>query len=432
MLKAAFERRVIAAIVVAAPAVAAIGGIGDVAADAVADFYTGKLVTVYVGYSVGGGYDIYARALARHIGRHIPGRPEIVVKNRPGAGSLRLANEIYNRHRRDGTAFGTVGRGIVMEPMFGNLKARFDPTKFTWLGIMNNEVSVCVAWHRSKVRTVSDLFHRRFIVGGTGPGADTDVFPLVFNNVLGARIKLVTGYPGGNDINFAMERGEVEGRCAWSWSSVKATRAEWLRDRKIRLLIQMSTAKHPELPDVPFVMDFAKTERDRRILEIIYARQVWGRPFLAPPGVPAERARALQKAFMDTLRDPVFVAEARRMKLDLAPVPGAEIARLIGALAATPKELLDAAAEATRNTAKTRIGKASIPVETMSGVIAGIKRGGRSITFERGGEKRKVRVSGRHTKISIAGAKAARGALAAGMACVLTYRGTTAKKIDCK
>ena len=401
-------------------------------ADSVADFFRGKVVTLYVGYSVGGGYDLYARTLSRHMGRNIPGNPQFVVKNRPGAGSLVLANEIYNTHPKDGTAFGTVGRGIVMEPMFGNKKARFDATKFTWLGSMNNEVSLCASWHTTDIKTVDDMFTKTFIVGGTGRGADTDAFPLVFNNVLGARMKLVTGYPGGNDINFAMERGEVHGRCAWSWSSVKTTRAKWLRDKKIHLLIQMSTAKHPELPNVPFVMDYAKTDRERKILSIIYARQVWGRPFIAPPGLPADRAAALQKAFMDTMADPVFLAEARKIKLDLAPVSGPEVLKLVADLAATPRELMTAAAAATINISKTRIDRAIIPTETLSGAILDIKRGGRSVTIGEGGKKQKVKVSGRRTAILVGGAKKKRKALKLGMSCTLTYQGSAAKKIDCK
>ena len=403
-----------------------------VSADSVSDFYRGKLVTVYVGYSVGGGYDLYARTLARHMGRNIPGNPEFVVKNRPGAGSLVLANEIYNTHPKDGTAFGTVGRGVVMEPMFGNKKALFDATKYTWLGSMNNEVSLCVSWHTTNIKSVDDMFKKRFIVGGTGRGSDTDAFPLVFNNILGASMKLVTGYPGGNDINFAMERGEVHGRCAWSWSSIKSTRANWLRDKKINLLLQMSTAKHPELPNVPFVMDFAKTDRERQILSIIYARQVWGRPFMAPPGLPADRAKALQKAFMDTMGDPVFLAEAKKIKLDLAPVSGPEVQKLIADLAATPKKLMAAAAAATLNRSKTDIDKAVIPIESLSGTILKIKRGGRSVTIGRGGKKQKVKVSGRRTQILIGGAKKKRKALKLGMSCTLTYQGSAAKKINCK
>ncbi len=400
-------------------------------ADPVADFYKGKQLTIYVGYSVGGGYDGYARVLGHYMGRHIPGKPAFVVKNRPGAGSLVLTNEIYNSHPKDGTTFSTIGRGILMEPMFGNKKAKFDPTGFTWVGSMNNEVSICASWHTSKIKTIDDMFNTKFIVGGTGPGADTDVFPLVFNNVLGAKMKLVTGYPGGNDINFAMERGELDGRCGWSWSSVKSTRPGWLKNKKINVLVQMSTAKHPELPNMPFVMDYAKTDKDRKILEIIYGRQVWGRPFIAPPGIPADRAKALQTAFMATMKDPAFLAEAKRLKMEIAPVDGPTIAKMIQALAATPPELMHQAAQATSNTRHTQLSKAVIPIETLAGIIAKIKGGGRSITFTGDGKKQKVKVSGSKTEITLAGAKAKRKILKVGMKCTLTYQGSAAKKIAC-
>ncbi|MFQ5974044.1 MAG: Bug family tripartite tricarboxylate transporter substrate binding protein, partial [Alphaproteobacteria bacterium] len=263
-----------------------------VAAGSVADFYKGKTITIYIGYSPGGGYDAYARTVGRHIGKHIPGNPGTVAKNRPGAGSLKLANELYNTLPKDGTAIGTIGRGMPMEPLFGTKEAKFDPSKFNWLGSANNEVSVCVSWHKSPIKTLNDFLTKEMIVGGTGPGADTDTFPKVLNNIIGTKLKLVTGYPGGNNINLAIERGEVQGRCGWSWSSVKSTRAQWLRDKNINVLLQMSTAKHPEMPDVPFVMDLAKTEKDRKVLALVFARQAWGRPFVAPPGVPADRAKA--------------------------------------------------------------------------------------------------------------------------------------------
>ncbi|MFQ6016959.1 MAG: Bug family tripartite tricarboxylate transporter substrate binding protein, partial [Kiloniellaceae bacterium] len=197
-------------------------------ADAVADFYKGKTITLFVGYSPGGGYDTYARTVARHMGKHIPGNPDFVVKNRPGAGSMKLANEMYAAVPKDGSVIGIIGRGQVMEPLFGTEQAKFDPSEFNWLGSANNEVSVCVSWHTSPVRTVQDLMTQQLIVGGTGPGADTDTFPKVLNNVIGTRLKLVTGYPGGNDILLAMERGEVDGRCGYSWSSAKSRKADWL------------------------------------------------------------------------------------------------------------------------------------------------------------------------------------------------------------
>ena len=404
------------------------------AADAVADFYKKKRMTLYVGFSAGGGYDRYSRTLARHIGRHIPGNPRIVVKNRTGAGSMILTNELYNSLPKDGSVFATVGRGQTHEPLLGTKEAKFDATKFTWLGTMNNEVSLCVSWHTSKIKTMDDMLTMPFVVGGVGPGADTDTFPTVLNYVLGAKMKLITGYPGGNDINFATERGELDGRCAWSWSSVKTTRPQWLTDKKINLLVQMSTQPHPELTKlgVPFVMDYAKTDDQKAILNFIYSRQAWGRPYLAPPGVPADRAKALQDAFMATMKDPKFLADAKKQKMEIAPLSGPKVASLVKELYATPQNIIQLASTAASDDTKIEISKAVIPVETLDGKITVIKRGGRKVTVEGGGKKWAVSVSGSRTKVVIAGKKAKRKALKVGMACKLTYQGTAAKAFDCK
>jgi tripartite-type tricarboxylate transporter receptor subunit TctC len=401
-------------------------------ADSVADFYKGKTITLYIGYSSGGGYDTYARTIGRVIGKHIPGNPKVVAKNKPGAGSLRLTNELYNSLPKDGTVIGTFGRGMVMEPLFGNKKARFDPSKFTWLGSANNEVSVCIAWHKSPIQTLDDFLTKPMIVGGTGPGADTDVFPKVLNNVIGTKLRLVTGYPGGNDINLATERGEVQGRCGYSWSSLKSRFPQWLTGKKVQILLQMSTAKHPDLPDVPFVMDLAKTERDRKILGLVFARQAWGRPFVAPPGVPAERAKALQAAFTATMKDPGFLKDAKRQKLEIAPISGEKINQLIAQLFASPKDLVEAAKEAAEKTGKTQITKAVIPIETVKGTITKIKRKGRRVSYKGGGRKGKLSVSGRRTKVSIGGKKVKRKKLKVGMKCAFTFQGSAAKKIACE
>lgn len=400
--------------------------------DSVSDFYKKKRVTLYVGYSPGGGYDRYSRTLARHMGRHIPGNPRIIVKNRPGAGSMILTNEIYNSLPKDGTAFGNVGRGLPQEPLMGTVEAKYDSTKFTWLGSMNNEVSVCVSWHKSEIKTVEDMMTKPFVVGGVGPGSDTDTFPTAINNVLGANLKLVTGYPGGNDINFAIERGELDGRCGWSWSSVKSTRAKWVKDKKINVLMQMSTQKHPEMPDVPFVLDLAKDDNQRATLAFIYGRQAWGRPYLAPPGIPADRAKALQDAFMATMNDPKFLADAKKQKLEIAALSGPKIAELIKEMYATPDNIVKLAAQATSEQTGMDVAKAVIPVETMEGEITKLKRGGRKVTVEGGGKKWAVSVSGSKTAIMVAGKKAKRKALQVGMACKLTYQGTLAKAFDCK
>jgi tripartite-type tricarboxylate transporter receptor subunit TctC len=294
-----------------------------------AEFYKGKNVDLMVGYSAGGGYDVYARMIARYIGKHIPGNPTVVVKNLDGAGSLRLANALYNQLPKDGTVFGTVARGAAFDPLLGNKAAQFDASKFSWIGSANDEVSVCVAWHTSGITKIEETFDKELVVGGTGPSADTDQFPRIVNGVLGTKMKIVTGYPGGNDVSLAMERGEVQGRCGWSWSSVISTRKDWYDSKKINVLVQMSLQKHPDLPNVPLVLDLAKTPEQKQILTLVFARQALGRPFLAPPGVPADRLAALRKAFMDTMKDPEFIAEADKAKLEITPIDGEKVQQIV-------------------------------------------------------------------------------------------------------
>ena len=310
------------------------------------DFYRGKTVDLQIGYSVGGGYDVYARMLAPFMAKHIPGNPSIVPKNMEGAGSLRLANWLYNVGPKDGTAFGTIGRGTGFDPLFGHRGAQFDGGKFTWIGSANDEVSVCVVWNgRTKIAKFEDLLTTPLTVGGTSAAADTDQFPLVMNGVLGTKMKVVTGYPGGNDVNLAMERGEVDGRCGWSWSSVRSTRPQWLTEKKITILVQLALHKHADLPDTPVIIDLAKTDEQRQILKLIFARQALGRPFLAPPGIPAARAEALRTAFMDTMRDKDFLAEAEKAQLEITPVDGAGVQKLVANLYQSPPAVVKKAAE---------------------------------------------------------------------------------------
>ena len=310
-----------------------------------ADFYRGKNVEIYIGYSVGGAYDLYARVIARHIGKYIPGNPTVVPKNMEGAGSLRLANWLYNAAPKDGTVFGTIGRGTAFDPLLGHKGASFDATKFTWIGSANNEVSVCVAWHTTGITRFEDLLTREMTVGGTGSAADTDQFPKITNGVLGTRMRVITGYPGGNDVGLAMERGEVQGRCGWSWSSVKSTHPAWVTDKKINILVQLALSKHPDLPDVPLIVDLAKTDEQRNVLKLIFSRQVMGRPFLGPPGIPADRVEALRKAFMDTMRDKDFLADAEKSQLEINPVDGADLEKLVKEIYQTPPQIAQKAAQ---------------------------------------------------------------------------------------
>jgi tripartite-type tricarboxylate transporter receptor subunit TctC len=340
-LTSALRGVAIAAVAIALPSIAYVQ---DAHAQSVADFYRGKNVELLIGYSGGGGYDVYARLLARHIGRHIPGNPTVVPRNMPGAGSLVLANWLYNVAPKDGTAFGMIGRGTPFDPMLGIDAAKFDPTKYLWLGSMNNEVSVCVSWHTSGITKYEQLLKQELVVGGTGPSADTDQFPRITNSVLGTKFRIISGYPGGNDISLAMERGEVGGRCGWSWSSVVSTRMNWFKEKKVHVLMQLALEKHEDLPNVPLVVDLAKTDEQRTILRLIFARQALGRPLLGPPSVPAGRAAALQKAFMDTMKDKTFLAEAEKAQLEITPLSGSAVHKIIVDSAATNPAVLKKAA----------------------------------------------------------------------------------------
>lgn len=317
-------------------------------AQGVADFYKGKSIDLYIGYSVGGAYDLYARYLARHMGKHIPGNPAVVPKNMEGAGSLRLANWLYNVGPKDGTTFGIIGRGTGFDTLLGNKAAQFDATKFTWIGSANNEVSICVAWHTSNIVKFEDMLEKPLIVGGTSSSADTDQFPRIANGVLGTKMRVITGYPGGNEVGLAMERGEVQGRCGWSWSSVKSTHQKWLDEKRFRILVQLALSKHPDLPDVPLIVDLAKNDEQRQILQLIFARQVMGRPFVAPPGVPRERADALRKAFMDTMTDKDFLADAEKAQLEITPVPGNQVENLVKDIFSAPPDVAKKASSMLR------------------------------------------------------------------------------------
>ena len=310
-------------------------------AQSAADFYKGKTITVIVGYTAGGGYDLYARALARHMGKHLPGNPNFIVQNVTGAGSVNAANTLYNVSPKDGTVFGTFGRGLAMEPLIGTARVQYDATKFTWLGSGTNEVSICATWHTSPVKTFEDALKTSFTVGGEGAGSDPDTFAALVRNAFGAKLRLVTGYHGTSDIILAIERGEVDGRCGWSWSSVKSTRPAWIPEKKLNYLVHMSETKAPELQHVPLISEFAKTDRQKQILRLVLSRQTMGRPFAAPPGVPEDRKQALRRAFDATLKDPAFLAEAEKLKLDVNPVTGEEVDKLIAELYATPKDVVE-------------------------------------------------------------------------------------------
>lgn len=331
---------VAAACVVAICAVLAAGTQPARAQNAVAEFYRGKTITLTVGYSSGGGYDTYARILARHIGKHIPGNPQIVVQNAPGAGSMRAANTLYNVAPKDGTAIGMFGRGIALEPLIGTSPAQFEAQKFLWLGSGTEEAAVVVVWAAKGIKTWADMTSKLFTVGGEGTGSDPDVYALMLRNVFGVKLKLVSGYPGTAEMALAIERGEVDGRASWSWSSLKSLKPDWISGNKLSLPVQLNLTKSPDLPDVPPLGEFATTERQRQIMKLVLSRQTMGRPFMAPPGIPADRAAALRAAFDATMKDPEFVAEAKLRGQEVNPVSGAALDRMLAELYATPKDVI--------------------------------------------------------------------------------------------
>ncbi len=310
-----------------------------------AEFYKDKSIELFISSGPGGGYDTNARILARHMGKHIPGHPNIVTKNLEGAGGLRLANLLYNTAPKDGTAFGTIYRSTAFEPLFGNKAAQFDATRFTWIGSTSSEISLCVSWHTSKLSAFKDLQRSELTVGTTGRGSDSYVFTSIINGVLGARMRMVSGYRGGNDMNLAMERGEVGGRCGWSWSSIRASHQRWIDEKKVNILVQIGLTKHPDLPEVPSVVDLAQNAEDRELLKLLFARQTMAYPFLAPPDLPSERAAALRNAFMAAMQDKELLAETDKAKLEISPIPGAELEALVRSVYAAPPPLVARAAE---------------------------------------------------------------------------------------
>lgn len=295
-----------------------------------AEYYAGKSVELYAGSSAGAGYDLYARLLARHLGRHLSGSTSVVVKNMDGAGGVRLATWLLKAGPQDGLAIGTFGRGIAFDKLFNaSHAAAVDGRQFGWIGSMNNEVSVCVAWHTSGVTRFEDLMTRDLTVGATGAGGDTLIFSQVLNTVLGTHLKIVNGYPGGNEISLALERGEVQGRCGWSWSSLKATHQNWVDQRQMYVLAQLGLSKHLDLPNVPLELDFATTQEQRDELRLVFGRQAMSWPFAVPGSVPPERIAYLRRAFNETMIDPEFLKESEKGGFEIRTVRGEEIDRIL-------------------------------------------------------------------------------------------------------
>ncbi len=307
------------------------------AADPIADFYAGKSVQLVMGYAPGGGYDVYARALGRYMGRHIPGNPSIVVQNMPGAGSIKAANYLYNIAPKDGTAFGGFSRGAFLDPLLGRGEGvQYAAAKYGWLGSISNEVGVCAFRADSGIATWQDMQTKSYVIGSTGAGADSDVFPNVLHKMFGLPMKVVTGYHSAADVVLAITRKEVDGRCGWSWSSMMTWNKGLYQSKAIKVALQLASEKLPELPDTPSILDVARDPDQQAALKLILSRQMMARPYVAPPGLPPERLAALRAAFDATMTDPDFLAEAQRQDLEVRPLSGREAEALIKELYASP------------------------------------------------------------------------------------------------
>jgi tripartite-type tricarboxylate transporter receptor subunit TctC len=311
-------------------------------AQSVADFYKGKNVSLVVSTSTGGGYDAMARAISRHIGRHIPGNPTVLVRNMPGAGGITAVNYLYNAAEKDGTVLGLVQNGTPLEPLFGTKEARYDAPKFNWLGTPSIEISMVLLWHTVPVNSIDDLRTKETNMGASGSNSTPAFYTRLLNATLGTKMKLINGYPGQNDAFLAMERGELDGYPSVFYSALTSTRPNWLRDKQAKAIVQYGPERLKELPDVPFAPDLLTNEDDKLLMQAAFAPQALGRPLMLPPGVPADRVAAMRKALADTFTDKDFIAEADKIGLIVnAPKTGEELQDVIAKAYATPSRVVE-------------------------------------------------------------------------------------------
>lgn len=406
---------------VAASAIpAAVAGPGDV--------LKGKSVSMYISSGVGGLNDTTGRLVAEHMPRHLPGNPNILVRNMPGAGGLKATLFLYNQVARDGTAMGVVQRSIATQPLLGIKGAEFNPLEFSWLGSTTSEVSVAVSWNSEKVKTIHDALTHELMVGASGEGNDGGAFPRVVNYFVGTKIRPIHGYVSGTDIILAMERGEVHGRFGWSWGSVKSREAKRLKDGTIKVLLQMGLKKAPDL-DAPLVLDLAKNETDRKAMEVIFAATTIGWPSLLPPKVPDDMVKAYRDAYKATMKDAKFIEAATKRSLELDPVTGEEIQAIIANVYASPPEAVTRARSSLAIAGKVEMAKTL----NVNGTISKINKSGSRLVLMGDGKEIDARVAG-DTKITVGGERVERTALKDGMACSISVvaSGGVANTITCK
>ena len=316
-----------------------------VAQEAVEQFYKGKQIQLVVGSSAGGGYDTYARLLGRYLGNTIPGNPTIVPQNMTGAGSNRAAGYIYSVAPKDGTAIGALFPGAVLQTLLGDTPVQHDPSKFNYLGSANNDVYICFLRADAPAKSFQDVLTTETILGASNPGATTYDLPALLNNVLGAKFRIVTGYPGSRELTLAVERGEVQGACGIGWTGLVNFYPEWFAKSFIKVIAQLSLAGHPDLnkAGVPLASQLAKNDEDRQVMDLVFSQGMFGRPFVLPPGVPPERVAVLRNGFMQALADKSLLAEAEKMKLDLEPISGDDLQALVTRLYASPTRVIERA-----------------------------------------------------------------------------------------
>ncbi len=324
----------------AALIVAPIAGGAPAAAQSAADFYKGKQITFMVGSSPGGGYDATARLVARHLGRHVPGNPTVVVQNTPGGGSVTMSNRIYRAAAMDGTVIGLVQRGVLLAQLTEQPGVQFDIAKFNWIGSVSPEISIVVSWSGGPIKRTEQLFEREMVVGGTGATSDLEASARLLNATIGTKFKIVSGYPGQADVLLAMQRGEIEGSADWSWSEIKIRHASFLEEKQINLLLQNALRKSPDLPNVPLSIDYIKDETDKKVGQLYFGLKEVARPIMAGPGVPADRVEILRKAFMALKSDAEFQADAEKSGMEVAPTPAAEVEAYVKLTAAASPEVV--------------------------------------------------------------------------------------------
>jgi tripartite-type tricarboxylate transporter receptor subunit TctC len=308
-------------------------------AQTVEQFYRNRIVRLLLAAAPGGGADIYARILVNHLGRHIPGHPTFVIINQPGAGGLLAAGILQNTAPKDGGTIGFLQRNNLLEPVLAERDSGFDPRRVAWLGSLSRDTYVIFAWHTSGIRTIQDAMARELILGNTAGGNENVTYPLMLNQLAGTRFKLVRGYKGSDEVALAIERGEVQGR-AITWTTLTADHAEWLAEKKVSVLIQLTTRKHPDLPDIPVALDIARSDQDRRLFELMMSPLEAGRPFAVPLGTPTDRIAALRAAFEAVAKDASFQAEVKARGGSVELMPGGDVQALVDQLYQTPKELI--------------------------------------------------------------------------------------------